>query len=149
MRNHGVGNRAGAIQGATTAPRLDLLTIMGCFNCDDPKHTINNCPKPKNTLKTAKRRAEYLLKRKETQVLPMVRRVLWELCTQFDAHHEPAVTAARDGSEGADDDLPGRNSDGGNVVQEFFAALTGTQVESESHLEAYGDSGSACSVPRD
>jgi len=149
MRNHGVGNRAGAIQGATTAPRFDPLTIMGCFNCDDPKHTINNCPKPKNTLKAAKRRAEYLLKRKESQVIPTVSRVLWELCTQFDAHHEPAVTAARDGPEGADDDLLGGSSDGGNVGQEFFAALTGKQVDSESHLEAYGDSGSACFVPRD
>jgi len=46
MRNHGVGNRVGCIRGATTAPRFDPLTIMGCFNCDDPKHEIKNCPKP-------------------------------------------------------------------------------------------------------
>jgi len=149
MRNHGVRNRAGAMQGATTAPRSDPLTIMSCSNCDDPKHTINNCPKPKNTFKAAKRRAEYLLKRKESQVLHTVSRVLWELCIQFDAHHEPAVNAARDGSEGANDDLAEGNSDGGNVGQEFVAALTGKQVDSESHLEAYGDSGCACFVPRD
>jgi len=66
MRNHGVGNRACATQGASTAPRFDPLTIMGCFNCDDPKRTIKNFPKPKNTLKAAKRRADYLLERKES-----------------------------------------------------------------------------------
>jgi len=149
MRNYGVGNRAGAVQGATTAPRFDPFTIMGCCNCDDPKHTINICPKPKNTLMTAMRRAEYLLKRKESQVLPTVSRVLWELSTQFDAHHEPAVTAARNGSEGANEDLARGSSDGGNVGKQFFVALTGKQVDSESHLEAYGDSGSACFVPSD
>ena len=149
MRNQGVGNRAGAIRGASTAPHFDPLTIMGCFNCDDPKHTINNCPKPKNTLKAAKRRAEYLLKRKESQVLPTVSRVSWELCTQLDAHQDPAVTAARDRSEGVNDDLAGGSSDGGDVGKEFFAALTGKQVDSASHPEAYGDSGSASFVPRD
>jgi len=86
--------------------------------------------------------------RKESQVLPTVSRVLWELCTQFDAHQEPAVTAARDGSEGANDDLAEGCNDGGNVGQEFFAALTGKQVDSASHRDAYGDSGSACFVPR-
>jgi len=149
MRNHGVGYRAGVVQGATTAPRFDPLTIMGCFNCDDPKHTINNCPKPKNTVKAAKLRAEYLIQRKESHVLPMVSRVLWELCTQFDAHLGPAVTPEWDGSKGVNEDLAGGTSDGGNVGQEFFSALTGKQVDSESHLEAYGESGSACCVPRD
>jgi len=114
IRNHGVGNRAGAIQGATTAPRFDPLTIMGCFNFDDPKHTIDKIQNPKNTLKAAKRRAECLLERKESQVLPTVSWVLRELCTQFDAHQEPAVTAARDGSEGAND-LANGSSDGGTV----------------------------------
>jgi len=149
MRYHGVGNRASAIRGATTAPRFDPLTIMGCFNCEYQKHTINNCPKPKNTLKAAKRRAKYLIKRKKSQVLPTASRVLWELCTQFDAHQHPAVTAARDGSEEANDDLAGGSSDGDNFGQEFFAALTGMQVDSASHPEAYGGSGSACFVPRD
>jgi len=75
--------------------------------------------------------------------------VLWELYTQFDAHQDPGVTAARDGSEGANDDLAGASSAGGDVGQEFFAALTGKQVDSASHLEAYGKSGSAGFVPRD
>jgi len=59
------------------------------------------------------------------------------------------VTAARDGSEGANDDLAGGSSDDGDVGQEFFVGLTGKQVDSASHPEAYGDSGSACFVARD
>ena len=65
-----MGSRSGATREAATAPRFDPLTIMGCFNCDDQKHTINNCPKPKNTLQAAKHRAEYVLKRKKAQGLP-------------------------------------------------------------------------------
>lgn len=43
--------------------KFDPLTVMGCFNCDEPGHMINQCPKPVDLTKAAKHRMEYLSKK--------------------------------------------------------------------------------------
>lgn len=39
--------------------RFDPLSIAGCFNCDDPKHVLKDCPKPINTVKTTRNKVAY------------------------------------------------------------------------------------------
>lgn len=59
------------------------LTVMGCFNCDDPGHMINQCPKPVDLTKAAKRKMEYLSKK--TGRTRNAHMVLFELCQQLEA----------------------------------------------------------------
>eukprot|EP00170_Pyropia_yezoensis_P002014 contig_8608_g2018 len=54
---------------------------MRCFNCDDPKHTINDCPLPHDVARAALKRLEYLSKRKAGR--DATSQVLFELCTQM------------------------------------------------------------------
>ncbi len=85
-RKHvGVGNRA--VQQSTG--RFNPLSIMGCFNCDNPKHTINDCPLPRDVARAALKRLEYLSKRKAGR--GATAQVLFELCTQI---NETAATVA-------------------------------------------------------
>lgn len=77
-RKHvGVGNRA--VEKPTG--RFNPLSIMGCFNCDNPKHTINDCPLPRDVARAALKRLEYLSKRKAGR--GATAQVLFELCSQI------------------------------------------------------------------
>lgn len=58
---------------------------MGCFNCDDPKHMVNQCPKPFDSTRAAKRRMEYLAKKTGNSRNAHI--VLFELCQQMDAQN--------------------------------------------------------------
>jgi len=43
----------------TTRPRFDPLSVAGCFNCDNPGHTMRQCPIPVDTFKAAQRKLAY------------------------------------------------------------------------------------------
>lgn len=64
--NKGVGaSRPGSWKGKGPAPndgrgtRFDPLSIAGCFNCDDPKHLLKNCPKPIDAIRATQRKVAY------------------------------------------------------------------------------------------
>lgn len=87
-----VGNRA---VGQNTV-RFNPLSVMGCFNCDNPKHTINDCPLPRDVAKAAVKRLEYLNKRKTNRNASV--QVLYELCSQMNEAASSTTQAAdRDG----------------------------------------------------
>lgn len=58
------------------------LELMGCFNFDDPNHTLNNCKKPINVALTAQKRLEYYSKKQKKT--SSAQQVLYELCSQLD-----------------------------------------------------------------
>lgn len=71
------------------------LELMGCFNCDDPNHTLNNCTKPINVAKAAQRRLEYYFKKKKVSA----HQVLYELCSQLDTPYTLFGTSVEVSSE--------------------------------------------------
>lgn len=73
--------------------RFDPLTIAGCFNCDDPKHLLKNCPKPVDAIRATKRKVEYYDK-KTNGGRASVAAVLYQLTLQLN----PTATV-----EGAND----------------------------------------------
>ncbi len=44
--------------------KLDPLTVMGCFNCDDPNDMVSKCLKKIDLTKTAQRKMEYYSKKR-------------------------------------------------------------------------------------
>lgn len=53
--NRGRGRGSTARKG-TFPESIDTLIILGCFNCDDPSHMANDCPKPLNSAKAAEKK---------------------------------------------------------------------------------------------
>lgn len=72
---------------------FDPLSLMGCFNCDDPGHRANKCPKPPDYARAAARKIEYLKKKRTPNAVHIV---LAFFCSQMDVRNEP---------EPADNDL--------------------------------------------
>eukprot|EP00171_Calliarthron_tuberculosum_P018035 IDg18035t1 len=67
---------------------------MGCFNCDDPDHTINKCSKPINSTRAAKNKIEYYTKKTGNSRNAHI--VLYQLCNQLDEAAE-ALNMSSDG----------------------------------------------------
>lgn len=60
---------------------MDPLSVMGCFNCDDPGNRAKDCTKPKDFAKAAARKIEYLKKRRTNNAVHVV---LAFLCEQLE-----------------------------------------------------------------
>lgn len=69
--------------GPAPSLRFDPLTISGCFNCDNPGHTMRDCRAPVNTTLAAKRKMEYWSKKHAGK--PVGAAILFQLCRQLDA----------------------------------------------------------------
>ncbi|GAB0496835.1 hypothetical protein MMPV_008156 [Pyropia vietnamensis] len=69
--------------GVYRAGRGNPLAIMGCFNCDDPAHTMKDCPHPINAVRAAERKLDYYAKKKTGK--PAASAILFQLCSQVDA----------------------------------------------------------------
>jgi len=85
--NKGVGAstpRASTGGGTKKGVRFDPLTVQGCFNCEDPTHTMRKCPRPINAVKAAQRKLAYYAK-KNAGGHTGATTVLYELCIQLDA----------------------------------------------------------------
>lgn len=66
-----------------TRPRFDPLSVAGCFNCDDPAHTLRHCPLPVDTIKAAQRKLAYYDK-KNSGGRGGAATVLYLMCNQHD-----------------------------------------------------------------
>ena len=79
--------------------KFDPLSVMRCFNCDDPSPTIRKCLTPVNAVRAAQRKLEYYAKKKAGRPVAYV--VLFELCQQVDTQkidlHENIVLLTEDG----------------------------------------------------
>eukprot|EP00171_Calliarthron_tuberculosum_P021509 IDg21509t1 len=62
--------------------KFDPLTVMRCFNCDDPNHTIKKCPKPIDITKAARKKIEYYSRKTGNSRNAHI--VLFQLCNQLD-----------------------------------------------------------------
>ena len=80
-------------------PNFNPLTIAGCFNCDDPGHTMSQCPKPIDATKAAMRKMDYYA-RKGGKKDNSVHMVLLDLCQQLD---EPPGDPSDDIAENTED----------------------------------------------
>lgn len=91
--------------------RFDPLSIAGCFNCDDPKHLLKNCPKPINTIKATERKVAYYDK-KTKGGRASVAAVLYQLALQVN----PSATVG-DANDLEDALIFGRIEDGAAAVE--------------------------------
>ncbi|OSX76619.1 hypothetical protein BU14_0183s0011 [Porphyra umbilicalis] len=69
----------------TTRPRFDPLSVAGCFNCDNPGHTMRQCPIPVDTFKAAQRKLAYYDK-KHAGGRGGAATVLYLMCRQSGQH---------------------------------------------------------------
>lgn len=97
----------------------DPLTVMGCFNCDDPAHMAKDCPHPKNFAKSAARLLEYHNKKRTPNSVHLV---LAQLCNQLD--HAPS---------GMDDDSTSSGDDA-----EIFQSMVSNHGGDEANAGAAG-----------
>lgn len=95
--------------------RFSPLLVMGCFNCDDPGHTLAECKKPVNWEKAARKRVEYTAKRRGGH--GSVAQVLLELCQELDVMGQ---TLATNGDNAHDGGGSGADLD----AESLFLALT-------------------------
>lgn len=72
----GGGDRWGAL------PRLERLSLSGCFNCDDPAHTIRDCPEAMNVVQAARDKLKFFTELRGGR--PVATALLYALCQQLD-----------------------------------------------------------------
>lgn len=68
-------------KGASPRKRFNPLSVAGCFNCDEPSHTMRNCPLPIDAIKAAKRKVAYYDK-KAGAGRASTALVLYQLCVE-------------------------------------------------------------------
>lgn len=69
--------------GSKSSAQLDPLSLAGCFNCDHPGHTMQDCHEKIDTKRAALRKLEYF--RKKHRGHNVAATVLYQLCQQLDA----------------------------------------------------------------
>jgi len=74
----GATSAAGASRAVQRKDRFDPLSLMGCFNCDDPGHTMRDCPRPRDATRAAKRKLDYFAKKRAGT--PALAGILFQLC---------------------------------------------------------------------
>jgi len=87
--NTGVGasSPAGTSRAIQRKERFDPLSLMGCFNCDDPSHTMRDCPRPRDATRAANRKLDYFAKKRAGT--PALAGILFQLCQQVDTDRVP------------------------------------------------------------
>lgn len=110
---HGKGGGSSTKDGR--GARFNPLSIAGCFNCDDPKHVLKNCPKPINTMKATERKVAYYDK-KTKGGRTSVAAELYQLALQVN----PSATVG-DAHDLEDALIFGRPDDGTTTVEEADA----------------------------
>lgn len=95
-------------QSTTAGGRFDPLTIAGCFNCEDPAHTMHSCPRPINAVKAAQCKLSYYNK-KHAGGRAAAMSVLYELCVQLDISSPDDKDAA---DTPVSHDMPSDDDDG-------------------------------------
>ncbi len=104
----GLGNRSrkspkNRNQG-TSSQNFDPLKVMGCFNYDDPSHTIKHCTKPNDVTKAAKQKMEYYEKKGSSSRNAHI--VLFELCKHLETlPDEPECGSDEENGEMTEPDL--------------------------------------------
>lgn len=84
--NMGMSRDSGGARGSpvpTAEGKFDPLTLAGCFNCDHPGHTMQDCKMPINTKNAARRKLEYLSKKRGGKRPGLA--ILYQLTQQLDA----------------------------------------------------------------
>lgn len=120
-RNTPSWKRKGAVNRSPNASgkRFDPLQIMGCFNCGNPSHMMNQCNKPLSAVKAAQARLEYM--QKKTGRKRNANSVLFALCQQLDEE---------------DNEEEDHNDDKDEITdQEIFNTLVADFQESEEEEE--------------
>lgn len=84
----------GAASGGT---KFDPLSVAGCFNCDNPTHTMRNCPLPVNAIKAAQRKLAYYNK-KGSSIRAPAAAVLFQLCCEVNQALEGATAPSPGGT---------------------------------------------------
>lgn len=126
---HHVGLRGNYGRGKVTREKFDPLSVMGCFNCDDPSHTIGKCPNPINAVRAAKKKLEYYAKKNVDKRVAYV--ILFELCHQLDlpaqnTNEDPEILLEL-----------GASSEGDIEEKELFDALVAKLDDSDtSNIES-------------
>ncbi len=86
-RHKAIGDRRNKGGGQNQSPskdeKLDPLTIISCFNYDDPNHMVSDCPKQIDSTKPTQRKMEYYPKNTGNNRNAHV--VLIELCHEMDS----------------------------------------------------------------
>ena len=123
QRRYAFRNKAGNkfFDSSQKKNKFDPLTIMGCFNCGDPSHMLQDCMKDVGLVNAAKRRLEYM--EKCTGKKRNAHAVLFALCYQQSEKHDDEA-----GSSLKDED--------GNITdQELFATVMNQMNEGASEGE--------------
>ena len=87
----GATSAAGPSRAVQRKDRFDPLSLMGCFNCDDPNHTMRDCSRPRDATRAAKRKLAYFSKKRAGT--PALAGILFQLCQQVDTDQVPDVRA--------------------------------------------------------
>lgn len=67
--------------GASRAGHGDPLAITGCFNCDDPAHTMRHCTQPIHAVTAARPKMDYYATKKAGKSLTSA--ILHQLCSHL------------------------------------------------------------------
>lgn len=95
-RNVDLGRRL-ASSGSKSGSGFDPLSLMGCFNCDDPGHRMSECPRRVDMFKASKKKMEYFAKKR---VARPAAAVLYVLCAEL---NEAASSDAAQAGHAHDD----------------------------------------------
>ena len=123
FRNKGRGNRTNSKR---TEKGVNLLSIMGCFNCIDPTHVLKDFSMEVNLMRAAISRLEYM--ERKTGKKRNAHAVLFALCQQL------SENADKNSSAGGMEDEKEDYTD-----EELFSTLI-AEVESDvRHVESQED----------
>lgn len=96
------------------------LSVMGCFNCDDPGHAVVHYKKSHNWEKAARKGIEHMNKRRAGQGADA--QVLYELCVKLDSIG-PVIESLDEGDE------DGEAVSGDLDADTLFLALTDSKQD--------------------
>jgi len=79
---HHQGRAGGSSSTGRPSVWFDPLTAASCFNCDQPSHTIRQCPQPIQAVKAAQRKLASIDENSGSRITAAT--VLFQLCEQLD-----------------------------------------------------------------
>mgnify|MGYP000315045443 CR=1 FL=1 len=79
----GASPPAGTSRAVQRKERFDPLSLIGCFSCDDPGHTMRDCLRPRDATRAARSKLDYFAKKRAGT--PALESILFRLCQQVEA----------------------------------------------------------------